>query len=252
MKFNDVYDSFLKLSQLFNKEGYNIFLVGGTVRDYLLNIDIDDVDLCGDATIEEVEKLSLNLKTPFKKYGSIRIVFEGITFDYTTLRKEKSYLDYRHPSYIEFVKDIRIDFYRRDFTINGLYMDKDKKIYDFSSGREDIKYHLIRTIGNSKDRIKEDPLRILRAIRFSLIYDFDIEESLYFAILEYGYLLDNLNQDKVKEEIIKMINHGVTPIKIRTALKQYHININKNIIPEEVLTYGRRSDWFLLSFNWKL
>ena len=95
------------------------------------------------------------------------------------------------------------DFVRRDFTINAIYIDMNGKIYDFSSGISDLNGHLIRTIGEPRKRIKEDPLRILRAIRFSLVYDFEIEESLYFAIKRYGNLLSEVSDGKIVIRIKK-------------------------------------------------
>ncbi len=241
MKFDEVFDIFLKLETIFSKYNKNLYLVGGVIRDYLLDRDIKDVDICGDALIEDIETFDLDIDVTFALYGCVKIRFENITFEYTTLRKEKAYLDYRHPKEIEFVNDIKVDFLRRDFTINGLYMDKNKKIYDFSSGVDDIKYHLIRTIGDPKKRIKEDPLRILRALRFSLLLDFDIEESLYFAIIRYSYLLDNLNKDKIKQEINKMLKENISPIEIRKQLRYLQINLSKDIDLKEIMTYGSRT-----------
>ena len=100
----------------------------------------------------------------------------GIKFDITTLRKESAYLDYRHPSKITFVKDLKIDYLRRDFTINALYMDETLKIIDYTNGVNDLKNHLLRMIGDPYLRTKEDPLRILRAVRFAITFDLKIEE----------------------------------------------------------------------------
>lgn len=241
MKFDDLFGIYLKLNEVFVSNGFSLYIVGGAVRNYILGLDVDDIDICGNALIEDIEKFNLDIDVTFKKYGCVKIKFDNIVFDYTSLRSEKKYLDYRHPDEITFVSDIHQDFLRRDFTINGLYIDKNKKVIDFSCGIDDLKYHLIRMIGNPDKRLVEDPLRILRAVRFSLVYDFDIEESLYFAILKNSYLLDNLNKEKIKQEINKILKYNVSPVKIRQALKMYHINLDKDIILKGVLEYGRRS-----------
>ena len=198
-------EAFLSLSNIFNQNGYILFLVGGSVRDYLLFNEINDLDVVTDATPDEVEKFYQGEATyTFRKYGAMSLKHEEYKFDVTTLRKETSYLDSRHPSKIVFVKNLEEDVIRRDFTINGLYMDKNLKVYDYVDGVKDLNNHLIRTIGNPDERIKEDPLRILRAIRFKITFNFLIDEELNKAIRNNLELLNNLNPEKIKEEIRKM------------------------------------------------
>ena len=198
-------DAYISLADIFNNNGYSLYLVGGSVRDYLLLGTLNDLDVVTDATPDEVESFYQGKATyTFKKFGAVTIYYEGYRFDLTTLRKEEAYIDSRHPNKITFVKELKDDVIRRDFTLNALYMDKNLKVYDYVSGQEDLKNKVLKMIGDPYLRIKEDPLRILRAIRFSITYDFKIEESLVKAIKDSVSLLDNLNKEKIKEEIRKM------------------------------------------------
>lgn len=197
-------DIFKKLAKLFNENGFSLFMIGGTSRDYLLNLEVYDYDFVSDATPEDMKKFLPDANYHFEKYGSVKVKIDGVHVDTTTFRKEEGYLDYRHPSKITYVKSIDEDYVRRDFTINAIYIDKDMKVIDPSGGLVDLKNKTIRFIGDPETRIKEDPLRILRAERFKEKLNFRIEEKSLFAINKYRYLLDKLNPDKIKEEQRKL------------------------------------------------
>jgi len=196
-------EAFQKLNNLFSDNNFSLFIVGGAVRDFLLNRPLDDIDLVTDATPNEMKKF-IEGDFTFAHLGSIKVKFEGVKFDITTLRKEKRYSDFRHPADIKFVKSLKIDVKRRDFTINGLYLDKNYKIIDYINGQKDLENKIIKTIGCPYKRIKEDPLRILRAIRFSKVYGYEIDKKLQKAIVKYGSLLSKLSKDKIKQEVKKM------------------------------------------------
>ena len=191
---------FTKLAKLFNDNGYRLFMIGGTTRDYLLNKEVYDYDFVSDATPEEMSKFLLDANYHFAKFGSVRTKVDGIHVDITTLRVEGEYLDSRHPSKIEYVKEIEKDYIRRDFTINAIYMDENFKIIDPSNGTKDLKKGIIRFIGDPTKRIKEDPLRILRAERFAKKLNFIIEPKSLEAIENNRQLLAKINPDKIKEE----------------------------------------------------
>lgn len=191
---------FTKLAKLFNDNGYRLFMIGGTTRDYLLNKEVYDYDFVSDATPEEMSKFLLDANYHFAKFGSVRTKVDGIHVDITTLRVEGEYLDSRHPSKIEYVKEIEKDYVRRDFTINAIYMDENFKIIDPSNGLKDLKKGIIRFIGDPTKRIKEDPLRILRAERFAKKLNFIIEPKSLEAIENNRQLLAKINPDKIKEE----------------------------------------------------
>ncbi len=162
-------DTFLQLAEIFSKNNKKLYLVGGTVRDYLLGLKLDDMDAVTDATPDEM-KLFLNtmkVDYTFAKFGSIKVFINKIKFDITTLRKEASYTDSRHPGNVVFVKTLKEDYIRRDFTINAMYLDSSLKLIDYVDGKNDLNNKILRMVGNPEDRLKEDPLRIIRAIRFA-------------------------------------------------------------------------------------
>lgn len=194
---------FLTLAKLFNKNGYRLYMIGGTTRDFLLGKEVLDYDFVTDATPDEMKGFLPDANYHFAKFGTIRTKVEGVHVDITTLRKEGKYVDFRHPKEISFTKDINEDYVRRDFTINAIYMDEDFKIIDPSNGVKDLNDEIIRFIGDPETRIKEDPLRILRAERFETKLNFKIEDSSYAAMKKYRYLLDKINPDKINEEMRK-------------------------------------------------
>ena len=156
------------------------------------------------ATPEEMMKFLPDANDTFKKYGCIKYKGEFGRAEITTFRVEEEYDDYRHPTKIKFVKSLDEDYKRRDFTINAIYKDINGKLYDPANGVSDLKNKLIRLIGDPEKRIKEDPLRILRAKRFALKLGFEIEKKTQKAIDEFSFLLEKLNPDKIKEEERKL------------------------------------------------
>ena len=198
---------FTKLVSIFKENGYRLYMIGGTTRDYLLGLEVFDFDFVTDATPDEIQKFLPDAEYHFAKYGSVKVKVDGVKVDVTTLRVEDDYEDFRHPGKIRFVKTIEEDYVRRDFTINAIYIDEDFNIIDPSNGLEDLKNKTIRFIGDPEKRIKEDPLRILRAKRFSEKLGFKIEEKSQKAIENLSYLLDKLNPDKIKEEERKSKSH---------------------------------------------
>ena len=193
-------EAFDFLKDVFRKNGFRLYVVGGTVRDFLLGKEITDLDFVTDATPEEEMKFIPEADFTFKKFGAVRYPYKGKHIDITTLRQEGEYNDSRHPSKVAFVKDPKLDYVRRDFTINAMYLDEEYKVIDFSSGQEDLKKKLIRFIGDPVKRIEEDPLRIARAERFAKSLGFEIEEKTLQAIKDKRDLLEKLNPEKLKEE----------------------------------------------------
>ena len=199
---------FKKLANIFKKNGYRLYLVGGTVRDYLLNKELADMDIVTDATPAEIKQFFTEGEANyvFERFGAVTIKFEDIKFDLTTLREEKGYLDFRHPNKICFVREIAKDYLRRDFSVNAMYLDDELKLYDFANGEVDLQSKKLSFIGNADVRIKEDPLRILRAIRFALSLGFEMDQEMIEAINNNIILLNKLNKDKIKQELSKIKN----------------------------------------------
>ena len=188
------------LDKTFKENGFSIFEVGGSVRDEILGIEVFDFDFATDATPEDMMKFLKDTNDTFAKYGCIKYKGEHGRAEITTFRVEEEYDDFRHPTKIKYVKSLKEDYLRRDFTINAIYKDVDGNIYDPANGVEDVKNKVIRFIGEPEKRIKEDPLRILRAKRFASKLGFEIEPKTAKAMEKLSYLLEKLNPDKIKEE----------------------------------------------------
>ena len=214
-----------KLNKLFEKNGFKLYLVGGTVRDFLLGIPLSDMDAVSDATPEEMKAFLLDADYTFERYGSVTVKTDKkVKFDITTMREETSYLDARHPSKISFIKDLSVDVKRRDFTINGLYLDSELKVIDYVDGQKDLKERVLRMIGNPDKRLKEDPLRIIRAIRFAVDYNLSLDKDLEAAIINNAKELKRLNSEKIKQDLAKCKNANRSIVL--QYLEKYHIKLD--------------------------
>ena len=209
-------ESFKKLANLFESNGYHLYLVGGSVRDYLLNIPLTDMDVVTDATPEQESKFLNGGDFTFAKYGSIKHLFDDVKFDITTFRKENDYSDSRHPNEVVFTKKIEEDVLRRDITINALYMEKSGKIIDLIGGLHDLEHKIIRIIGNPDKRFKEDSLRIIRLLRFKVDLGFELEEETLKSMKSNSNLTQLLNKDKVNQEIKKCHHQSELVLLLQT------------------------------------
>ena len=197
-------DSALKLLKEITEHSYKAYIVGGFVRDYLLGIESSDIDICTNATPKEIKEIFSDSCLPNEDYGSVIVTKNGIRFEITTFRREIEYNDKRRPIEIKYIDDLYEDLLRRDFSINAICMDKDGRILDYLGGKEDLNNHIIKSIGIASDKFTEDPLRILRAIRFSTILNFNLDEEVISSIKETKYLLKNLSYNRKKEELDKI------------------------------------------------
>ena len=167
----------LKLLKEIDDNGFVSYIVGGFVRDYLLGIESNDIDICTNATPKDIKEIFKDNCLPSEDYGSVTVVIKNINYEITTFRKDIGYNDNRHPSEIKYIDSLEEDLLRRDFTINTICMDKDGKIVDHLNGIEDLKKRIIRSVGNADKKFSEDALRILRAIRFATILDFKLDDT---------------------------------------------------------------------------
>lgn len=210
MKINFPYNQdLLKLNEIFNKNNQdNLRIVGGAVRNFLLNREIVDFDLSTTFTPTETQKIlnENNIKNipTGVNFGTITAVFDKKTYEITSTRKDIK-TDGRH-AIVEYTKDFKIDAERRDFTFNALYLDFNNNVYDYFNGISDLKKGIVRFIGNAESRIKEDYLRILRFFRFYTYYGNVLDnEGLKYSIL-YRDKLNSLSAERIKTEMFKIFN----------------------------------------------
>ena len=194
----------LKFLKTIEDNGYEAYIVGGFVRDYLLGIESNDIDICTNARPSDIRKIFKDNCLPNQEYGSVVVIIKNVRFEVTTFRKEIAYEDNRKPVEFEYIDNLMEDLQRRDFTINAICMDKNKNIVDLLNGRTDITNREINTIGNSFNKLNEDSLRILRAVRFATILDFKLSSDVKESIKKNKHLLRNLSYERKKEELTKI------------------------------------------------
>lgn len=194
-------------SKAFTSHGYQLYIVGGSIRDYLLGIQNHDYDFTTDAKPREVMRLFRHVIPTGLEHGTVTVLFGDSQYEVTTFRTEGAYLDGRHPSHVDFVGSLAQDLQRRDFTINAFAADcQDGRIIDLHHGFEDLSKGLVRAIGEPRERFLEDGLRILRALRFASKLDFSIEEETFKAMGELKGNLSHVSKERIHDELSKLIS----------------------------------------------
>lgn len=188
---------------------FEAFLVGGCVRDLLLNKEPKDWDITTNASPEEIQEIFPDSFYE-NNFGTVGVKTESEdpklkVIEVTPYRLEAKYSDYRHPDSVSYSKNLSDDLKRRDFTMNALAMNKSGEVTDQFGGEKDLKNKVIKTVGDPKDRFNEDALRILRAIRFSAELGFSIEGETMDAALSRGNLLKEISRERIRDEFTKII-----------------------------------------------
>ena len=231
----------------FTQEGFEIYLVGGAVRDLLLNKkEIKDLDFTTNATPQQIQMLYPKSFYD-NNFGTVRIPSKKRLLEITTYRSEKGYSDFRHPDKITWGKTLEEDLKRRDFTINAIALGP-LKLIDLFDGQKDLKNRLIRCVGNPDKRFGEDALRILRAIRFATKLEFKIETGTSTALTKNASLLVNISGERIREELFKIlldknVDRGFQLMKKTKILGQ--------ILPEVTKGYGMKQKGHHLWTVWK-
>ena len=187
--------------------GYEAFIVGGCVRDYILGIEPNDYDITTNAnpnTIIDIFKDFKIIKTGIK-HGTVGILIDKNIYEITTYRIESEYECNRRPKSVEFTSNIVDDLKRRDFTINAMAYNDKKGLIDKFGGVLDLKNKIIKTVGNPDKRFNEDGLRIIRSIRFSAKLGFNIEEKTLNSIYKNYHIVKNISVERITEEVNKII-----------------------------------------------
>lgn len=184
------------------KEGYEAYVVGGYVRDLLLGISSYDIDICTNATPKEL--MSIFPSASPKNLGGIDFKIKEYHIEITTYREEIKYKN-RKPIEFNYINNLVLDLERRDFTINALCMNSKGEIIDLVGGIDDLSNLKIKMIGDEEVKIKDDPLRILRAIRLATILNFNLDKALYKEIKDNKDLILLLSNTRIKEELDKIL-----------------------------------------------
>ena len=226
----------LEILNILNSKGYESYIVGGFPRDKLLGYKTNDIDICTSATPKEILEVFDNVIVSDMQYGSVVIAYKGFKYDVTTFRKEIKYESNRKPIKIKYIKNIKKDLLRRDFTINTFCINKEGKTIDILGIREDLDKRILKTVGNPKYKIKEDALRILRCIRFATTLDFEIDSKTKHYLSKYSYLLKKLSMNRKKEELDKIFSStnkekGIKLLNELNLINSLDINKLSTIIP---------------------
>lgn len=187
------------------QHGYEAYFVGGSVRDFIMNRPIHDVDITTNATPDEIEALFEHTIPIGKEHGTINVVWEHENYEVTTFRAEAEYVDHRRPTEVYFVRDLYQDVERRDFTMNAIAMDINYERIDHFDGERDIEQRIIRTVGDAKTRFDEDALRILRGLRFKSQLGFTIEETTFDAMAQQMADLEYLSIERIMNELTLLV-----------------------------------------------
>ena len=244
--------NYIKILEKITNNGYQAYVVGGYVRDKLIGIKNIDIDIITDAKPEELKQIFKKsvIKT-YDNYGGTKIKQNKQTIDITTFRKEISYKNGK-PNIIEYTKNLEEDLLRRDFTINTICMDKNEKIIDLYNAKKDIEDKLIKTVKDTNKSFKEDPSRILRAIRLMSELNFKLSEEIKKYIINNKGEIKKISNYKIKEEIEKLFQTKKTKTFLKyikeNELEEY-IGIKSNNFKE---TTNKLGEWSQLEISKKI
>lgn len=221
-----------KMNNIFEKNGFNAYLVGGAVRDMFMNKEASDWDVATDATPEQVISAFKKVIPTGIAHGTVTVHFMGEEIEVTTFRIEQGYSDGRHPDKVSYASDIEEDLSRRDFTMNAIAVSlKDGSIVDPFNGKADIKNKVIRSVGNPLERFNEDGLRPIRAIRFASQLGFEIETDTLQAISNEKVLqkTSTISIERFRDELVKLLKSPKPSVGLKLLEST---NIMKLFLPE--------------------
>lgn len=220
------------LNTLSNK-GYEAYVVGGCVRDSILNKKPKDWDITTKAKPEEVIQLFDKVILTGLKHGTVTVVINNEGYEVTTYRADGEYEDNRHPKEVKFVNSLKEDLARRDFSINAMAYNEQKGLVDYFNGAKDLHDKIIKTVGVPEERFNEDALRMLRAVRFSAQLDFNMDKDLIRAIKTLKNNIKNISKERIREEFNKILINNPRKIDVLKDCEMLEL-----IIPEIISIYG--------------
>lgn len=220
---NELNLAMMLISQI-NSYGYEAYAVGGCVRDLVRyelgqtdTPNIHDVDIATNMPIEKLQENFTTRSNNGEAHGTILVLFRAglefagydpVPFEVTQFRTDGDYSDGRHPDSVTFAKTFKEDASRRDLTINALGLDADGNVIDYFGGVDDIKNKIIRTVGNANDRFSEDALRIIRALRFAVVFDYKIDDDTRRAMGDEAYRVKKLSAERIRKEFVTVAEKG--------------------------------------------
>ena len=231
-----------EIMEILNKNGYEAYIVGGYVRDYLLGITSTDVDICTNAPISKIMNLFEGRGKAFPQYFAYHISDGEYEYDITTYRKELRYKKNK-PVEIKIAKNLGEDLLRRDFTINTFAMDKDGYFIDLLGSKKDLNSKILKCVGDTDKRLEEDKTRIIRALRFACTLDFDLSSEIINFIANKSYMLNEVPKEYKRKELDKIFD-SIGVDKFLYYVRRFDIQKYFDIKFDKVIpTYNRYGIW---------
>ena len=230
-------ESVKEIIDLLLSNGFKAYLAGGCVRDSIMGVTPHDYDVATSALPEQM----MNVFSDYKviptgiKHGTVTVLSGGLPVEVTTFRTDGKYSDNRRPDSVSFTASFEDDAKRRDFTVNAMGYNEYEGLLDYFGGKKDIENKIIRCVGDPDERFCEDALRILRALRFSSVLDFDIESKTSSSAIKNRALIDNISAERIREEFVKLLCGK----RARDVLSEYSPIIT-TFIPEAACMIGFR------------
>ena len=217
---NELIKEALEIINIIEDSGYEAYIVGGSLRDSLLGMQPKDIDIASSASPTEIKRIFNSYKTIDTgiDFGTVTLIYNDKPVEITTFRSESVYLDSRRPDSVSFEKNVDEDLKRRDFTINAMAYNQSKKLVDLFSGEEDLNNKLIRCVGSPDERFSEDALRMLRAVRFACVLNFDIEKKTFEAIKHNASRIEYISKERIQAELNKILMSSKPSRGIRLLL----------------------------------
>lgn len=224
-----------KIIQTLWEKGFEAYLAGGCVRDQLRGVPPKDFDIATSARPEQIQSLFAKTIPVGVAFGVVLVIEEGMPFEIATFRREGVYQDGRHPTEVAFTS-VEEDARRRDFTVNGLYLDvRTQKVLDFVGGEADLGKKILRTIGDPTSRFLEDHLRLLRAVRFAVQLGFEIEDGTWKILCQHAEKIQSVSMERIREELSKILT---SPNPGRGMRLLDECGMIQHILPELLLMKG--------------
>jgi tRNA nucleotidyltransferase (CCA-adding enzyme) len=242
--------------------GFEAYFVGGSVRDFLLNKVINDVDIATSATPVEVKQIFSKTVDIGIEHGTVLVLYRNQGYEITTFRSEAEYEDFRRPKEVAFIRSLTEDLQRRDFTMNAIAMDKEGNLIDPFQGQLAILNQVIQTVGKAEDRFQEDALRMMRAVRFVSQLSFKIEAETLNALIKLVHLLEHIAVERKQAEFDKLLS-GVNrkqalELIIQTNIYSYLPGLSNQedsinlVLKYDLERLNTREMWVLLLFCLKV
>src|SRR5436190_14091846 len=226
-------DSAIDIIRELRKRGHEAYLVGGCVRDMVMQIEPADYDIATSAKPEEIINIFPRTEGIGAQFGVVLVIHRGHPFEVATFRSDEAYIDGRRPTGVVFT-DARQDVLRRDFTINGLLFDPiSGEVIDYVNGRADIEAKVVRAIGDPHARFEEDKLRVLRAIRFGARLGYTVEPATWEAVRQMSPKIHQVSSERIRDELNRILTEGQAARGMRMLEES---GLREQVLPDLDLT----------------